>query len=58
MAKNAVDAALAKIDQQIEDLQRARALIVEAGSSEPAPEKPKRTRRKKAGLPLDKGEGI
>ena len=53
MAKNAVDTALAHIDAQIADLERARGLIVQASNVVDEPDAPKKPRkpRKKRGMP-------
>jgi hypothetical protein len=59
MAKSAAETALATLDGQIADLQRARTLLVAAMHDAPEPETPKkRGRKKKApGLPSnDTGE--
>jgi hypothetical protein len=52
--QSGVDAALANIDKQIEDLQRARDIIALAAgpiNPEVPADKPKRGRKRKAGLP-------
>ena len=58
MAQNAVDAALANIDAQIADLERARGLIVTAAASAPADAEPRKPRkpRKKRGMPAGEPE--
>ena len=54
MAQSVINAALAAIDAQIADLERAKAIIVaSAGPSEAAPKQ--RKPRKKKGLPADSG---
>lgn len=57
MAQSVIDAALAKIDGQIADLQRSKQIIIdaaEAGTSDAAPKQRKpRKPRSKPGLPSE-----
>lgn len=58
MAQTAVEKALAHIDAQIADLQRARAILVASDPPQAVVEKKPRKPRQKRGMPATDGEAL